>query len=260
MFLDLSYDKYRILSVFHFNRSKMNKNLRYRLVLEMFRSNELLKAVAMSLLVRKRINDNTVRNFTINKLATITGMHATTIKKRLHTLKECGLVSYNGKSLIFRSLVSRHKQRNVRLAKVAYDKIKDVERSLQAILVAVMQIRKDFVKRTILTARNGRKAKEVKRAQKLSRRYKWGHDYVERGLGYGKIAKSLNLCKATAVKIIKFAQKRGILTKQTNYDWYFMPGINFLDMKDHGYTFTTKNYACVVRANTYTVAPCLTAW
>ena len=39
-----------------------------------------------------------------------------------------------------------------------------------------------------------------------------------------------------------------------------MPGINFLDMKDHGYTFTTKNYACVVRANTYTVAPCLTAW
>lgn len=260
LFLDLSYDKYRILSVFHFNRSKMNKNLRYRLVLEMFRSNELLKAVAMSLLVRKRINGNTVRNFTINKLATITWMHATTIKKRLHTLKECGLVSYNGKSLIFRSLVSRHKQRNVRLAKVAYDKIKDVERSLQAILVAVMQIRKDFVKRTILTAHNGRYPKEVKRAQKLSRRYKWGHDYVERGLGYGKIAKSLNLCKATAVKIIKFAQKRGILTKQTNYDWYFMPGINFLDMKDHGYTFTTKNYACVVRANTYTVAPCLTAW
>ena len=258
MFLDLSYDKYRILSVFHFNRSKMNKNLRYRLVLEMFRSNELLKAVAMSLLVRKRINGNTVRNFTINKLATITGMHATTIKKRLHTLKECGLVSYNGKSLIFRSLVSRHKQRNVRLAKVAYDKIKDVERSLQAILVAVMQIRKDFVKRTILTAHNGRYPKEVKRAQKLSRRYKWGHDYVERGLGYEKIAKTLRCCKATATKIVNFAIDRSILKKETHYDYTFMPGVNYRYVDS--YTFTTKNYGFVVRANTYQVAPCLRGW
>lgn len=90
-----------------------------------------------------------------------------------------------------RGRVSKHPKRNIRLAKIAYGKVKDIERSLQAILVAVMQIRKDFAKRTILTAHNG---------------------------------------------------------------------INFFDMKDHGYTFTTKNYACVVRANTYTVAPCLTAW
>lgn len=238
----------------------MNKNLRYRLAIEMFRSGKLLKAIAMSLLVRKRVKGNVIKDFTINKLVSITGMHATTIKKRLSTLKEHGLVSYHGKGLVFRSLVSKHKQRNVRLAKMAYGKVKDVERSLQAILVALMQIRKDFVKRTILTAHNGRNAKEVKRAQKLSRRYKWGNDYVERGLGYGKIAKALNICKATAVKVIKFATKRAILGKKNNYDWYFMPGVNYLDMKEYGYTFTTKNHACVVRANTYTVAPCLIRW
>jgi len=238
----------------------MNKNLRYRLALEMFGSNNLLKAVAMSLLVRKRTNTNIIKNFTINKLASITGMHATTIKKRLRTLKEYGLVSYCGKNLVFRSLVSRHKLRNIRLAKIAYGKVKDIERSLQAILVAIVQIRKDFAKRTILTAHNGRNAKQVKRAQKLSRRYKWGHDYVERGLGYEKIAKTLRCCKATATKIVNFAIGRSILKKQTHYDYTFMPGVNYRPMKEFGYTFTTKNYAFIVRANTYEVAPCLRGW
>lgn len=236
----------------------MNKNLRYRLALEMFGSNNLLKAVAMSLLVRKRTNTNIVKDFTINKLASITGMHATTVKKRLHTLKEYGLVSYHGKNLVFRSLVSKHKQRNIRLAKIAYGKVKDIERSLQAILVAIIQMRKDFAKRTILTAHNGRNAKQVKRAQKLSRRYKWGFDYVERGLGYKKIAKTLNVCKATAAKIVNYAIGRSILKKQTHYEYTFMPGVNYRYVE--GFTFTTKNYGFVVKANTYEVAPCFRGW
>lgn len=224
----------------------------------MFGSNNLLKAIAMSLLVRKRTNTNIVKNFTYNKLAVITGMHPNTIKKRLQTLKDYGLVSLSGKNLVFRSLVSRHKQRNVRLAKIAYGKIKDIERSLQAILVAIMQIRKDFAKRTILTAHNGRNPKQVKRAQKLSRRYKWGHDYVERGLGYKKIAKTLNCCKATATKIVNFAIGRSILKKETHYDYTFLPGVNYRFLE--GYTFTTKNYGFIVGANTYEVAPCLRGW
>lgn len=225
--------------------------------MEMFGSSNLLKAIAMALLVRKRTKGNIIKDFTINKLAELIGMHPTTIRKRLHTLKGYGLVSYQGKNLVFRSLVSKHKQRNVRLAKIVYGKVKDVERSLQAILVAIMQMKKDFVKRTILTAHNGRKAKDVKRAQKLERRHRWGSEYVEHGLGYKKIAKVLGVCKTTAVKVIEFATERKLLKKQTNYTWEYMPGVNFLDMREQGYTFTTRNYGCIVRANTYIVAPCL---
>lgn len=225
----------------------------------MFGSNNLLKAIAMSLLVRERTNTNIVKNFTYNKLAVITGMHPNTIKKRLQTLKDYGLVSLSGKNLVFRSIVSRHKQRNVRLAKIAYGKVKDIERSLQAILVAIIQIRKDFAKRTILTAHNGRNPKQVKRAQKLSRRYKWGYDYVERGLGYKKIAKTLNCCKATATKIVNFAIGRSILKKQTHYNYEFLPGINY-NRFSKKYTFVTKNYGFIVEANTYEVAPCLRGW
>lgn len=238
----------------------MNKNLRYKLAFQMFGSNKLLKAIAMSLLVRKRTNTNIVKNFTLNKLATITGMHPTTIKKRLQTLSEYGLLTYSGKNLVFRSLVSKHKVRNIRLAKIAYKKIKDIERSLQAILVANIQLRKDYAKRTILTAHRGRNTKQVKRAQKLSRRYKWAHDYVERGLGYKKIAKTLNCCKETAIKIVKFAEKRSILKKQTHILYERMPGINFYPMNNLGYTYTTKNFAVTVKANTYKVAPCFSGW
>ena len=234
----------------------MNKKLRYRFALEMFGSNKLLKAIAMSLLVRKRTNTNIIKNFTYNKLAKITGMHPDTIKKRLRTLKDYDLVSFSGKSLTFRSLVSRHKMRNIRLAKIAYNKIKDVERSLQAILVATIQLRKDFAKRTIRTAHNGRNPKKVKSAQKLSRRYKWGHDYVERGISYKKIAKTLGCCKATATKIVKFAVNRSLLKKETHYEYTFLPHINYYN-PNGDYTFTTRNYGYRVKANTYEVAACL---
>lgn len=233
----------------------MNKNLRYRFALEMFRSNNLLKAIALSLLVRKRTNTNIVKNFTYNKLATITGMHPDTIKKRLQTLKNYDLVSLNGKNLTFRSLVSRHKNRNIRLAKIAYNTIKDVERSLQAILVATIQLRKNFAKRTIRIAHDGKKNKEIKAAIKISRRYKWGHDYVEYGLGYKKIAKTLNCCKVTAEKIVKFAQKIKILKKFKHFERIFLPNINFNEYE--GCTFTTKNYGYIIKANTYEIAPCL---
>lgn len=235
----------------------MNKNIRFRLAKQMFRSSKLLKAIAMLLLIRKRSNSNIIKNFTINKIAVITGMHASTVKRRLRTLGEYGLVAYCGKSISFRSVTSKHKERNINITKTAYGKIKDVERSLQAILAAIIQLRKDFVKRTILTAHNGRNAKQVKSARKLSRRYRWGNQYVERGLGYEKIAKTIGCCKATAVKIIKFAENSEILRKKKNYKWFFMKGVNYLNMRNYGYTFTTKHYACVVMANTYSVAPCI---
>lgn len=221
----------------------------------MFRNRNLLKAIAMSLLVRKRTNTNIIKNFTINKLAQITSMHAETVKKRLRTLKDYNLVSYNGKNLVLRSLVSKHKMRNVRLAMIAYNKIKDVERSLQAILVANIQLNKDFVKRTIRTAHNGHDYKQVKAAQKLSRKYNWGHDYVDYGLGYKKIAKTISCCKVTAEKIVKFAQKIKILKKIKRCERIFLPNINYQDYE--GCTFTTKNYGYIIKANQYEVAPCL---
>lgn len=233
----------------------MIKNLRYSIAVEMLRDRELLRAVAFSLLVRRRVGGNVVRDWSVSGLSAVTGVHWTTVRKRVRVLMERGLAQECGKSLVLRSLKSRHNGRNIRLAKIAYDTAKGVERSLQTILVALMQLRKDFARRVIRIAHAGRTYKQVRAAQKAARRHGWGHEYVERGLGYAKMAKTLGVCVATAVKIVKFAEKRHILRKKKNQMSVFLPLVNKREVK--GYTFTTKNYGYKIMANTYEVAPCL---
>lgn len=238
------------------NRQKhMIKNLRYSLAVELLHDRELLRAVAFSLLVRRRVGGNVVRDWSVSGLSAVTGVHWTTVRKRVRVLMERGLAQECGGSLVLRSLKSRHNGRNIRLAKIAYATAKGVERSLQAILVALMQLRKDFARRVIRIAHAGRTYKQVRAAQKAARRHGWGQEYVERGLGYAKMAKTLGVCVATAVKIVKFAEKRHILRKKKNQMSVFLPLVNKKEVE--GCTFTTKNYGYKIMANTYEVAPCL---
>lgn len=231
------------------------KNLRYTLANEMFGNKQLLKAVAFAMFVRYRTGKSSVNNFSVNMIAKAVGVHALTVGKRMESLKEAGLVSVDGCCVTFRSLVSRHNDRNVRLTKIVYKSLKTVEKSLQAILVTVLQKRKDFAKRTIRTAHDGRTPKEVKAAMKTSRKYGWGEKFVERGISYAKLAKKIGVCVKTAVEIVKFAVKRGILKKERHFESFFMPGVNGREVE--GFTFTTRNWGFKVSANTYAVAKVL---
>ena len=236
----------------------MNKKLRLSLALEMFGNKDLLKAISLLLIVRKRTGSNVVNNYTVYKLVSITGAHASTIRKRMQVLSAYGLAELHGKDMIFRSIVSRHKDRNIRLGerKVEYKSLKSIEYSMQAILVAVVQSRKDFAKRTIRNAHGAsHDYKVVKAAMGAARRFGWGVEYVERGLSYKTIAKKLGVCVKSAVEIVKFAIKRGILKKQTHQTSVCMPCVSYREVE--GFTFTTRNYGYIVEANTYAVAPCL---
>ena len=227
----------------------MNKSIRYRWIQQMFGSQRLLKAIAMLLLVRKR-KGTTISHFSYNKLHDITGMHATTIRKNIDTLKEVGLIMMDKSgALTFRSIISRHSRRNARLSKIDFSNIKTIVRSLQAILFVNIQLRKDYAKRVIRKAHNGRNPKQVKAAQKLSRRYGWAHDYNEKGLSYEGIAKRMRVCKQTAEKIVNFAVSRKMVQKFCHYTYTYMKGIWYHYLE--GYTYTTRNYAVKVQANTY---------
>lgn len=236
----------------------MNKKLSLRLALKMFGNAGLLKAISMLLLVRKRLGTNVVKHYSINKLVGITGAHAHTIAKRMRVLVECGLAEMKGRAMVLRSVVSKHAERNVKLGerKVDYSSLKGVEHSLQAILVVIIQNRKDFVKRTIRNAHGAsHDYKTVKAAQSAARRSGYGNEYVERGLSYKTIARRLGVCVKTAVGIIKFAEKRAILKKTTHFLSTYMKSVCKREV--YGYTFTTRDYAYRVLANTYTVSPLL---
>lgn len=218
----------------------------------MFGNKELLKAIAFSMYVRHNLNKSSVRNYSVNRIAAATGIHACTVKKRMSTLSEMGLVTISDGRAVFRSLVSKHIKRNIRLTKICYKSLKTVERSLQAILVALLQLRKEFVKRVIRTAHDGRSPQKVKAAQKLSRKHGWTNKFAEKGMSYANIARKIGVCVKSAVEIVKFAVERRILKKTTHFETTYMPGVRRREVD--GYLFTTRNYAFNVSANTYSVA------
>lgn len=220
----------------------------------MFGNKDLLKAIAMFLLIRKRLGSNIIKDYSINKLVSITGAHARTIKKRMHVLSQYGLVSIDGKTLSLRSVVSRHSQRNVKLGEeeMEYSSLKSVEYSLQSVLVAVIQLRKNFAKQTIRNAHGAsRSFKVVKAARDAARKFGYGFEYIERGLSYKTIAKKIGVSVKTAVEIVKFAIKRAFLSKTTHSIPTYLPSV--YGMEVYGYTFTTRNYGYNVLANTYTI-------
>lgn len=236
----------------------MNKKLRLQLVIEMFGNKDLLKAVSMFLLIRKRLGGNTIRRYSINKIVTLLGAHARTVEKRMRVLFRYGLVSMSGESLVLRSVVSKHTNRNVKLGdrKVSYENLKSVERSLQAILVVFIQNRKDFAKRTIRNAHGGsHDYKVVKAARDMSRKFGYGLEYVEKGLSYKTIAKKLGVSIKTAVEVIKFAVNRAFLKKEKHFFSEFMPFVNGREV--YPYTFATRNYVYKIFPNTYSVSPAL---
>lgn len=224
----------------------------------MFGNKELLKAIAMFLLIRKRLGSNILKDYSINKLVNLLGAHACTIKKRMHVLAQYGLVTIVGKTLMLRSVVSKHAKRNVKLGerKMEYSSLKSVEYSLQAILVVVVQSRKDFAKRTIRNAHGAsHDFNVIKAARDAARKFGYGFEYKENGLSYKTIARRLGVSVKTAVEIVKFAVKRTILKKTTNSIATYMQSV--CGMEVYGYTFTTRNYGYKVLANSYSVAPCL---
>lgn len=224
----------------------------------MFGNKGLLKAIAMLLLIRKRLGSSTIKNYSVNKLVSITGSHAYTIKKRMSVLLQYGLVQVKGQTLILRSVVSKHTRRNVKLGerKIEYSSLKKVEHSLQAILIVIIQSRKDFAKRTIRNAHGAsHDYKVVKAARSTSRKFGYGNEYVEKGLSYRTIAKKLGVCIKSAVKIVNFAEKRAILKKTTHSISTYIKSVCY--RKIYGFTFTTHNYGYNILANTYTVSPSL---
>ena len=113
----------------------MVKNLRYNIANSLFRDKASLKAIALLLFFYHKHKKNVLKNWSVNKVANITGIHAYTIKKRINTLIQLGLAKIEGSSLVFLSVVSKHKDRNINITDICYDTIKDVEKSLYAILL-----------------------------------------------------------------------------------------------------------------------------
>lgn len=225
------------------------------------RSNEeVLKAVALSIFIKKLVVSSTINNYTLNKLHTLTKLSYSTLRKRLKTLRNLGYIRYEGKNnnhLVFVSLKSSNNHKNIDLSKCNFSTIKTIEKSLLALFFINIQKQKDFVKHTIQTAFNPKnnQFKEMKKAKKLCKRYGYTNEYKEFGLSYKTISKRLGVSLQKAFNIVKFAIVNNMVVKYNNIKQFHLKGIGLAQKYYHfnDVTFYTKNNAYKVEANRYSI-------
>ena len=236
----------------YFLEKNMIRNLRNSIAIKMFGDKKFLKAIAFVLLYHEVTNSNICKDYSVSKLSNLTGVHASTIKNRLQTLKNRNLAKIEKGTLVFTSITSKHRERNKKLDNFSFKNLIEIEKSLFALLVCILQERKDFIHRAFLDAKYSVDYKTIKRAKARIRKYAKGKKFSEKGISYKKIAKRLGISVKSAFEYVKFAVEKGFLSKFTHFKTVFYRNINYYPME--GYTFTTRNYAYRVGANTYVVS------
>lgn len=217
----------------------------------------IVKALALAVFIKRRFQSSTVHNYTVNKLHELTGLHATTIKKRISTLDELGFITRIGKCkehLVVKSMSSHNASRNVDISAILCDNIQEIEKSLFAMVIVEIQKRKDFVKQVInLAHHNPRNTRECKSAQRKCRELGYGREYKEYGISYKRIAKALGICLQKAISIVKFAVENEFLTVTKRCVKKFVPGAKAMQeyMSLGKNTFCTTNNVYTVYANQY---------
>lgn len=232
------------------------ENIRVKLLLQMYHHKDILKAVALSMYIKVHTTSSLIKDWSVYKICKLTGLSQGTVKKRLHTLFDLGLVKEEGSHLLFGRMKSSCNRNNIDISTIDYTSVKEIEKGLNALLVVLIQRQKDYANLQLQRAHNGKTLKEVKKGMRESKVYGWQGPYVEHGLSYMGIAKKLGVCVKTAFEIVKYGVMRGFFRKVSHFMCFFgSKGASNLDEVPQGFTFISKKgYLYKVTANTYTLS------
>lgn len=245
------------------------KSIRKKIHYAMMGRKDVVKAIALSLFIKDTIYSSTIKDFSYYKLSAMTGLHPTTLRKRMAILKRMGLVSFVGarrQHLCFASLSSTGKHRNIYIGYAsAYnkskrltnkEKIERIENFLFASFVIEIQKRKDFAKQVIRSSIDGHLLQEVKSSRRICKHYGYGREYIELGISLRRIAKEMGVCVKTAIGIIRWAVKERLFKVTRNQIQVYHKGIGFIAKHlgdEANFTFCTKDNEYYILANTYTL-------
>lgn len=218
------------------------------------------KALAFAILLKHCLGRSSMmRDYSINKIHLLTKVSPTTINKYLPMLIENGWVGFCGKDgqhLVVKRLCSQTRGRNITIDKFGFESFSDVYRSVRAFVALLIQVRKEYVRRTIQIVANPQKGDNFYAARKLLKRLVKQNilsdiyaKYKEYGLSLKTIAKETGNCVRTAQRIMSYVVEHGWANRQHHYEQVFAPRVNFRHVC--GYTFATRNNLYIVRANTY---------
>lgn len=244
--------------------SESMRYLRRRIISEIAGSPLKQRAVAFALLLKERTHDSSVvRGFTVAKVQRLTvcchggkesRMAYKTIRKYLSVLESMGLVRFVGGDLFLSRMTSSSKHRNVDISAFTLDRTKNIYSQLRDLLFLIIQAHKDFVKSLLRLRQSPSYGTDFKKVRRLCKRCCCDPNagYEERGLSYKRIARQLGCCVRTAYTVVSDSILRRWCTKENRCEVHHLEGVNFREVPP--YTFTTRNYGIILRANTYTLS------
>lgn len=201
------------------------------------------KAISMLIFIKSKYRSSVVLNYTYSKLSQITGMHKSTVKKRLNTLGSMGLLETIGKKnqhLLFKSV--RAGKSNVRLDKLDLSSVKSIEIGLQALYIVEEQNQKIYISHRVSKAtqpKSNMDSQEYKQWKK-AKRYCRQHGltkFEDNGISIDTLAKRMRTSKSKVMNAIKYGQERSFFVKRNNYKL-----IQSFEDKNEAHSFLHHNF------------------
>lgn len=234
-------------------------------IVEITANKKFAKALAMAVLVKKKVRSSAIIGFTIKKLCEITNCDYRTVVKYLATLREYNLVreyNINGRTdLIFTSIRSKHSANNIYIEDFGINTLLDADYHLYMLCFKNLIWKKTWVRRQLFILHNHYKKETGKKVRHICRKYglnRYENDeYKDFGLSLKAIAKLLGIGKEKAIKVINMSIQHGIIIKWKKFEKEHIEGIykiyKYMDKEDKKrFTFVTKDdYIVKIHANRY---------
>lgn len=222
----------------------------------------------MALYLKRYAVSSAIHDYSVNKLHLLTGLSAGVVKKRVATLVVYGLAEYAGKKkdvLVLRTPKSGTKHRNVfindddfkcndKLCKNGKaQEVKHIDDLVCIAMIVEIQRHKDYAKHIIQQKENPESVKDFKAARSACKNAGYGNRYVENGISYCGMAKSLGVGVQKTFSLVQKACKLKILRKINNIRKVFYKGALYVSDLFKSYTYIYNDMVYKVYANTYQV-------
>lgn len=222
------------------------------------------KAIALLIFIKNKYKSSVVLDFSYYKLSKLTGLHKSTVKKRLNILGDMELLDFVGKGnkhLLFKSV--RAVKSNVRLDGLDLSNIKAIETGLQTLFIVEEQRRKEYVSHQVFkgTQPKSHLSKSEYRKWKKAKKFCTLHgltEFNDNGISFNRLASKAKTSKSKITRAIELGEKVGILKRNNNFELFHsfsskMEASHCLTHNFNGRLRVIDNNVVCIMCNTYSI-------